>query len=285
LNKGLERPDGVLASPFVRLLIGLVLVLGVVVIGQSAVTALPLSKLWKNVFLGLLTPLLTLGTYYGIVWFTERRRALEIGGSGAIREIFFGALVGALLFCLTVAILAVLGVYRVTGTNPWGVLLLPFIGAVTSAVIEETLFRGVLFRLVEEGLGSWLALVISGAIFGGLHLLNTNATWQGAAAVTFEAGILLAAAFMLTRRLWFAMGLHFAWNFTQSGIFGIAVSGNEALQGILKSSVSGPEWLTGGTFGVEASVVAVALGVAAGILILILAGRAGKLVRAPWKRT
>lgn len=89
-----------------------------------------------------------------------------------------------------------------------------------------------------------------------MHLLNPNATLVAAVAITLEAGVRLAAACLLTGRLWLSMGVHFAWNFTQGGIFGAAVSG-QASTGLLRSLLQGPALLTGGDFGAEASAVAV----------------------------
>jgi membrane protease YdiL (CAAX protease family) len=106
----------------------------------------------------------------------------------------------------------------------------------------------------------------------------------GALAVFLTAGILLAACFMFTRRLWLPMGVHFAWNFTQSGIFGLSVSGNKALPGLLKAALYGPAWLTGGEFGPEASAVTVLLGLLLGVIILKRAVQRGRLVSAPWAR-
>ncbi len=83
---------------------------------------------------------------------------------------------------------------------------------------------------------------------------------------------------MLTRRLWLPIGIHFAWNFTQQGIFSSAVSGNAAMQGLLRPLFSGPDWLTGGIFGVEASVVTMVVGGVAGILLIWLAARKGNIV-------
>ena len=92
--------------------------------------------------------------------------------------------------------------------------------AAASGYIEEVIFRGVLFRIVEESLGTWLALGTTIALFGLAHLGNPNATLYGAAAIGIEAGMLLGAAYVVTRRLWFAVGVHFGWNFMQAGVFG-----------------------------------------------------------------
>jgi uncharacterized protein len=68
--------------------------------------------------------------------------------------------------------------------------------------------------------------------------------------------VLLAAAFMLTLRLWLAMGFHLSWNYTQSGMFSGAVSGTAAQWGLINPTIKGPKLLTGGSFGLETSLIA-----------------------------
>jgi hypothetical protein len=156
--------------------------------------------------------------------------------------------------------------------------------ALSSSVFEELLFRGVLFISVETWFGSWAALVVSSLVFGLTHLINPQGTIEGALFISVEAGILLAAAFMLTRRLWLCIGFHMAWNYTQSAIFSGIVSGNDAQQGLIRSTMKGPDWLTGGSFGVESSVLALVLCTTTGVVMLVMSVRRGKIVPPIWKR-
>lgn len=269
----------VLQVPLVRLIAGFLLVLVPVAIVQSISVAVPISRPWQGILLATLPVPLAIGAYFVLVHTIERREMTELGFSGAAREIAQGIAIGGLLFCTIILILALAGYYRAVGTNGLSVLLRPFYLAVSSAVFEEILFRGVLFRVTERSLGSWIALAISAAIFGGLHLLNPNATLVGAIAIMVTAGFTLGGAFMLTRRLWLPMGIHFAWNFTQSGIFGSAVSGNPAAQGILRSVLTGPDWVTGGAFGVEASIVTVVVGAVVGTFLIWRAIKKGNILQ------
>ena len=214
----------------------------------------------------------------------EKRAAHELGRAGALKELGAGLLIGALLFSASVGVLALLGAYRITGVREdLSIMLIPLCVAVAAAAIEEILFRGVIFRLIEESLGTWIALAISAALFGLGHLLSPHSTLLAVLAIVFEAGIMLAAAYLLTRRLWLAIGIHAAWNFTQSGIFSVPTSGIP-MHGLFVGTLSGPEWLTGGAFGVEASVVAVVLCTTLGLTMLALAARRGRF-RAPfWRR-
>ncbi len=137
---------------------------------------------------------------------------------------------------------------------------------------EEIVFRGIILRISEERLGTWLALALSSVWFGLLHMDNPNAGLWGALAIAVFAGPLLGACYLVTRRLWLAIGVHALWNLAEGGIFGTTVSGYE-VPGILVSRVSGPEWLTGGAFGPEASWVTLSVTIAASVVLLLVAWR------------
>jgi membrane protease YdiL (CAAX protease family) len=229
----------------------------------------------------LLLTAVVLGAYWAFVRIVERRAVTELSSSHVVRELGGGLVLGALLFSTTIGILAALGAYQMTGNNGWLIMLASLPACILAGVLEEVLIRGVVFRILEQWLGSWIALAISAAIFGALHLLNPGATLLNAAAISIEAGVLLAAAFMLTRRLWLCIGIHIAWNFTQGGVFSVAVSGGKST-GLLQSRMVGPDWLTGGAFGAEASVVALVVCAAAGAVLIVLAIRKGNVVPPAW---
>lgn len=225
----------------------------------------------------------TFAVYAAYVRLVERRPAVELGAAGALREGAAGALVGAALFAATMLVLWPLGAWRLVGIAGPGVPLRSLVAALVAGCVEEVLVRGVLFRILEESLGSWIALGLSASIFGLLHAFNPGASVVSTLAIALEAGVLLAAAYMYARRLWLVVGLHAAWNFTEGGIFGAAVSGGQG-RGLLAVRFQGSDALTGGAFGPEASIVAVLICLAAGIGFLALARRHGRVVRPSWRR-
>ena len=277
-------------TPLIRLIVAVLFVGGALalvgwVLGavqRGLAVSAERSSPWQLVFAPILA-VTALGAYYAYVRLIERRPVRELSQAGATRELGTGLLLGAGLLTLTVAVLALLEVYRVTGVGTWVGVLTVLVASINAGVVEEILFRGIFFRIVEEGLGSWLALLLSALFFGATHLGNPNSTFVGALAIALEAGILLAAVYMLTRRLWFAIGLHVAWNFTQGGIFGIAISGF-AFDGLLQSELKGSELLSGGAFGAEASVVAMLVCLVAGALLVLRARRKGRVVEPFWRR-
>jgi membrane protease YdiL (CAAX protease family) len=269
-----------LKNPVVRMVLAL---LSIAI--PFAAVATPFNMFVADAFLkragALLLAAIVLGSYWAYVRIVEKRAVTELSRPRMLRELGAGVLLGTFLFCMTVGVLATLGVYQVTGRNGWTAVLATVPGFILSGVLEEVIMRGIVFRILEQSLGSWIALAISAAIFGLLHLLNPGATVLNAVAVMVEAGVLLAAAYMLTRRLWFCIGIHIAWNFTEGGIFSAAVSGGHT-KGLLQARLAGANWLTGGAFGAEGSIVAVAICAAAGILLVTKVIRKADVVQPFW---
>ena len=280
LGKPPTRWRRVLAFPLVQIVVAILFVAVPFAIVSTPFNLFVTDKSLRRVGALLLTAVVLAG-YWAYVRVVEKRAVTELSGAHAVRELGAGLALGALLFSVTIAILGALGVFQITGSNGWLVVLGIIPASIMAGVLEETLIRGIVFRILEKSLGSWIALGISAVIFGALHLLNPGATLLNAAAISIEAGVLLAAAFMLTRRLWLCIGTHIAWNFTQGGIFSVAVSGGES-KGLLRSRMVGPDWLTGGAFGAEASVVALGVCLAAGIVLIVLAIKKGNVVLPFW---
>lgn len=222
--------------------------------------------------------------YLILVKAIERRPMREFAARDIPTLGVAGLLLGALLISAVVLVLWLAGSYHVTATNP-GVNWLPAVltTGLGAGIAEEIITRGVLFRAVEEGLGTWWALAISALLFGAAHIFNPGATLWSSLAIAIEAGVLLALLYHVTRSLWPCIGLHAAWNVTQGTVFGIPVSGTEA-HGWLVSSRTGPDWLSGGVFGAEASVVALIVCSACSALLLIVAIRRGTIVPPAWRR-
>lgn len=227
----------------------------------------------------------TIGAYVFLRSALEGHRGEgEFSPDGAAKELGGGLLTGTLLFSAMTGCVALLGGFTITGTRFPGELWSLLAMAVVSGVTEETLFRGIAFRHLESVIGTWGALAITSAFFGLGHLGNPHATWFSSLAIALEAGVLLGGAYMLTRRLWAAVGIHAAWNFAQGWIFSVPVSGSKPPVGYFISTRSGPEWLTGGDFGLEASVVAMFAATGLGVVLVVMAVRRGRLVAAVWRR-
>lgn len=227
---------------------------------------------------------ITILVYRLLVRWTEGRSASELGKSGAFSLTVAGVVIGLFLFTAVFACLILFGAASITGGGTTNDLMPQLAAAAMAAVGEEIIMRGVAFRLFEEGFGTTIAILLSGALFGLLHAANPGATVESTIAIAMEAGILLAAAYVLTRSLWFPIGLHFGWNFTEGGIFGTSVSGGKSATGLIATHVAGANYLTGGPFGPEASLPAVLVCLAAALVMLVLTAKRGnwKNLHARW---
>lgn len=266
--------------PMVRALTGILLVFAPV-----PLTLIPVSKLvdrsarilWPQILAGLLCFL----AYRFFVHRVERRAMTEFGRQGALREIGTGLGFGALQASLVFALLAVMGVYSVEGVDGMTMEILRRTGTdILVGVHEEMLFRGIVFAILAQSFGGGVAIVGSATLFGLGHLLAEGASTLGIVN-SMAAGVTLAAAYLVTRRLWLPIGMHIAWNFTVGRIFSAVVSGHGTEPGLLRGTLAGPDWLTGGQFGVEASIVSLILDAVASTLLLWLAVRKGSLTLSP----
>jgi membrane protease YdiL (CAAX protease family) len=227
--------------------------------------------------------LLFILVYRAFARWIEHRKAFELSTSGSPRELATGLGMGFCLVFIVVILLYIMGYYQFDSLNPNLRLLVDyFVKFTMGAFLEELIFRLIIFRLTEELIGTWWALLIQVVLFGLAHIGNDNATIWTSAAVMIIGGLLETSAFIYTRRLWLALGLHIGWNYFQSGIFGMPNSGS-VYDGVIRPVVTGPKWLTGGNFGIEASYVAIAICLAVGLYILRMAYIKGKFVLPKWR--
>lgn len=272
-------------SPGVRLLAftaaGVAALLAVVALSLLAPVAALTARYW---WVNRLGELVVAITAYAVLVLVEQRRPIELSPR-RLPGLGWGLLLGAGLCTAVILVLAAAGSYRVLAVDP-GYAFLPALVStgLTAAVAEELVFRGVLFRLAEDLLGTWAAVAVSGLVFGLAHLGNPDATVWGATAIALEAGVMFAAVYAVTRSLWWCMGLHFAWNMVQGPVFGSLVSGAGSASGWLRADFPGPEWLTGGRFGIEASVVTVVLLTGLGVWLLVAVHRERIAVHPSWVR-
>ena len=287
--EGGERPlwRKIVDYPLMTMVIATAIYIAVVVLSVVVGKLVPTSigKVEVTAVHAAITIGLLLAAYKFIIVRLGAHPKDDLPAGPALRDTAIGLGIGFSIMALAVGVAALLGIYRIVGAGDTSRLVLELIAvAIMPGFTEELLFRGILFRWLEEFGGSWLALLVTSALFGLAHILNPNATWFSSFAIAVEAGVLLGGAYMLTRSLWLAMGLHAGWNFTQGEIFDVPVSGIDE-HGLVQAKLSGPELLSGGQFGLEASVIALAIATAMGVWLVMLAIRRGHLVQPSWVRT
>lgn len=119
---------------------------------------------------------------------------------------------------------------------------------------EEFLFRGYPQFTLASGIGFWPAAILLSGLFWFIHMFNPGETWIGGVAVALAA-MLFCVSLWLTGNLWFAIGMHAAWDWAETYFFGVPDSGVPANGHLLNSTLSGSKWMSGGTVGPEGSIV------------------------------
>ena len=151
------------------------------------------------------------------------------------------------------------------GLSLFWVTVLTLVAMVIGAFAEELVFRGYHLRNIVEGaVGSrvgprgavFIALLVSSVFFGALHALSPESSTVAVVNIAF-AGLMYGFAFLVTGRLGLVTGLHAAWNFFQSNVYGFTTSGQPSQASFFQHTTqTGPDLWTGGSFGPEAGAVA-----------------------------
>ncbi len=272
----------ILRSALVRIIFGLVICVAAIIFGQQLFLKIPgVAILYagpRNFIKGIFVSTLLIGSYWFFYSKYENRIISELSTRQLWKKLLAGIVLGTVLQTLTILVMYVYGGFKVIAVNPVSGLVIPFTVAFTVAIIEEILLRGIIFRITEERWGSIIALTVSGLIFGALHLVNPHVTWVSILC-TMVVGVMLGAAYMYYRNLWVPIAIHFAWNFTQDGIFGAITSGNEKTSSLLTTEITGPEILTGGEFGPEGSIQAVLFCLVTVVILLWQLGKQNKNIK------
>jgi membrane protease YdiL (CAAX protease family) len=271
-------------NPFARLAVFAVLFILTFLFVNTIYMAVTGSATMPEIVFTTLAALCALGSYLlftclmeGRVWPIELAARRWVG-------VLLGIAAGVVLITVIVGIIALFGAYRIRGLNPAHSFWLDFINmGIAAALVEEILLRGVLARVLEDAVGSWISIgIVTVAVV--LLQLRVSTSPVALLAVAAGSGVLLTAVYFVTRSLWWVMGLHLAWNMTEN-LWGSVMSASlSANSGLPATSWPGPAWLTGGAVGVEASIVAFFLFGGASAWILVQAQRHGLIVAPSWKR-
>lgn len=268
LGRNLPDPGGVLRPGKLLWLRGLgwmvaMLAVLVVILSLQSVVRTITQDSTVIVAMAFVTVVLAYGAYAGLVRWGERRVPGELAPRPLARELVAGVLVGMVIMAVTIGILAAMGVYAIT-PGDWTDPGHDIREALGTGLLEELLARLVIFRILARAFRTDVALLISALLFGLAHIFNPGATWLSASAIAIEAGLTLAGFYLLTGRIWMAVGVHAGWNFAQGALFGAPVSGMASVGSLLvtRAVPGAPDWLSGGAFGPEATPVAVVVGLA-----------------------
>ena len=239
----------------------LLLIIGSTILSLGVYTASESDSYLINIPIFLITAVVLLLLYNLLIRYVEANDACKIAPRKDISSIGNGLFIGFSYFIIVTVTMSLCGYYHIKSIQfDWEKQLFSFTLFFLVAVSEEIFFRGILFRMINRRWNIWAALVISALIFSGLHILNDNATLWSSIAIAIEAGSLLGAAYAYSKNIWLPIGIHWIWNYTQGNILGFPVSGEDNVTSIITPEISGPQWLTGGSFGAEASVISAVIG-------------------------
>lgn len=211
--------------------------------------------------LALLEGAVYLGGILALTWafcrYLDRKPLVSLGlqRQGWLAKLAAGLGLGAGLMLLVFAVLAAAGWLTAEPASPQP---LPWVASALSwaalSLAEELAFRGYIMQGLAGAWGMPAAVVVSSLAFGAVHLIDPNVSLVAVLNISV-GGLLFAVAYLVTRSLWLPAGIHIAWNLTEIQILGFPGSGYVE-PALLRTTVSGPEWLTGGAFGPEAGLLA-----------------------------
>ncbi|ACU76243.1 Abortive infection protein [Catenulispora acidiphila DSM 44928] len=230
-------------------------------------------------------PVLGGGVAVGVYWVVMRRLARratpEITGRGAARQALLGSAMGLGFVAVSTLLIVAFGGYSFSWAHHavGGTLASVLAVQAGAALTEELMFRGVALQAIEQRWGTVVAVAVTALFFGAVHMANPGATLWSGMAIAVEAGVMLGAAFLWQRSIWLVVGLHFVWNSVEQ-LLGVPVSGHPADARLLNVRTSGSHLLTGGAFGLEASVVPVAISLLLAIPMFVAARRRGNVLPA-----
>ena len=203
-------------------------------------------------------------------WYAEDSESLSFGGK--MRMMGIGWAVSVVNFLAIIVCLFLCGCYRIVNVELDVASQLSWLSLfLLVGVVEEVIFRGILFRLIADKWNIAVGLTTSSLLFGLAHLGNPGATLWAALAIALASGWLFGMAYAYHQTIWVPIGMHWAWNYLEGGIFGCSVSGTPLdYLPLITPRISGADILSGGAFGPEASIICVAIGIGISIVYTVL---------------
>lgn len=205
----------------------------------------------------------------------ERRSITELSFRNFPREAGVGLAMGFTAIGGIFFILFIVGAYSSGPPHPSWAIVFAVVSMTMFVFFEEVLFRGVLYRILEDWRGTVTALLISAVVFGLTHITNAAVGPLGISSAVF-GGALMGILFTWTRRLWVPTAFHIAWNLGQVLLLG-NVSGEQGFVGLFDGRVTGPRLLVGSAFGVEDSLLGAGMPLVLFIGFFFLARRGGRV--------
>jgi uncharacterized protein len=270
------------------------MIIGLLAIGGCIALIESIRNLWLegkpenpesvNLILSLLEIIFSVRVYILLYDNLEKRRITELSSSLFLKYSVAGFMLGLIIQSLAILIIYWRKGYSIELVNSFLFMLPAVERALMAGFVAELIFTGIIFRLAEEWLGTWIALAMLTVLFALAHIGVKGANLLSVSTTAIQSGILLSSAFVFSRSLWIPIFLHFGWDLAEPGIWGGINPGIKISNKLFNSHISGSEMLTGGAFGPGNSLTALILSLVTAILFLSIARKKNRIIPPYWKR-
>jgi hypothetical protein len=270
----------------IRIVAGIALIVGAVILTESAgrwmLDKTSLVENIKNLIVAIIESFLALQAYIVLYRNAENRPINELQRKDFPKMALAGFAIGLLLQALIVTVIYLAGHYSIEKINPVNYLLPAFSMSLIAGFVGELVIRGIVFRIVEEILGTIPTLILMVMIFVILHAGAPGASLLSVSVTCIQAGLLLSAVYVASRSLWLPIFLHFAYDFAEPGIFGGINPGIHADKTLFTSMITGNSLISGGVAGPQNSIQGLIFCLLASFIFLRYARKNNQFIRPFW---
>ena len=267
--------------PIIKIVAGITTCLGSMILIKTYVAQPVLHKLSDNIMLddsikNCISFSVLLISYHLFSKYYEHRKPVELFAQNLLKVMFGGFALGFLVISSVILILYLVGCYRIITISTFNYSLKLFTLLLTAALVEDLLIRGLIIRVLDNWLGTYITLIIA-MLFETLHIFNPNSNLFS---TIFDLawGFTMAMLFIYSKKIWLPFFFHVGWNFSQP-FYGSNLTGVDDMGTIIQSKVSGPEIVTGGKVGIEGSIFTLLFLIAIGLTAFYFARKEGKIIK------
>ena len=265
-----------------KIIIGIAAIAGAVILIESAFRSLlekiKISDELINGIIGISEALAAVLIYVFLFSFYEKRKITELSPSTFGGNANLGFFTGFLLQSLFIFVIFIAGDYTIVRVNAFSDMIPAFVMALTAGFVAEIIIIGIVFRLIEKQFGTGVSITIMIIIFIIAHSGVKDGNLISVLSTSINAGLLLPAAYVFSRSLWLPIFMHFAWDFTEPGIYGAINPSISITKSLFDSKISGPRLITGGPLGPQNSIQALIICLALGFIFLRLAKKKNNII-------
>jgi membrane protease YdiL (CAAX protease family) len=278
MNQSIKK---ILYFPVTKIIIGISVCFSLFVVIQNFVLkpffySIIQTKNIADPIIIFIASILLLVSYYYLFRLYDKREITELSLKHLPKEMFGGFTFGFLTISLSIFILYLLGYYQAFSITSTHYTARMFTVLIFAAIVEDLFHRGLIVRVMENWLGTHIAIVIA-MLVELQHIFNPN-TNLFSFFTDLIWGFTMAMMFIYTKRIWLPYFFHLGWNFAQP-FYGSNLTGINDMGSIIQSKFTGPELLTGGATGIEGSIFTASILLIIGIVLYYLAKKEGKIIK------